>query len=62
MGEWNLSSSECHIQEWDVQEDADEGGLEEESEVAEAVDHTLLGEGEISCLADHEIGPLDDNN
>jgi len=59
VGEWNWSGTEGNVQEWNVQEDGDEGSLEEESEVTEVVDHTLLGEGEVSGLADHEISPLD---
>jgi len=59
VGEWNWSGTKGDVQEWNVQEDGDEGGLEEESEVTEVVDHTLLGEGEVSGLADHEISPLD---
>ena len=59
VGEWNWSGTKGNVQEWNVQEDGDEGGFEEESEVTEVVDHTLLGEGEVSGLADHEISPLD---
>ena len=59
VGEWNWSGTKGDVQEWNVQEDGDEGSFEEESEVTEVVDHTLLGEGEVSGLADHEISPLD---
>ena len=59
VGEWNWSGTKSNVQEWNVKEDGDKGGLEEESEVTEVVDHTLLGEGEVSGLADHEISPLD---
>ena len=59
VSEWNWSGTEGDVQEWNVQEDGDEGSFEEESEVTEVVDHTLLGEGEVSGLADHEISPLD---
>lgn len=58
MWEWDLSGSEGNIEEWNVEEDGDESGLEEKSEVSEVVDHTLLGEGKVSGLADHEISPL----
>ena len=58
MWEWDLSGSEGNIKEWNVKEDGDESGLEEKSEVSEVVDHTLLGEGKVSGLADHEISPL----
>ena len=51
--------------EWlDVAKGGNEGGLEEDSEVSESVVHSLLGEGQGSAFADHEIGPLyaDDSN
>jgi len=57
--EGNLSGSQSNIQEWDVAQDGDQSCFEEETEVSEAVDHALLGEGKISSLANHEIGPLD---
>ena len=62
MSEWNLSGSESNVEEWNVEEDGDEGSLEEEAEVTELVDHKLLGEGKVSGLADHEISPLDAHN
>ena len=62
VGEWDLSGTEGGVEEWDVEEDGDEGSLGEETEVSEHVDHTLLGEGKVSGLADHEIGPLDAND
>jgi hypothetical protein len=57
--EWDLSGTEGNVEEWDVKEDGNEGGLREESEVTEAVVHTLLSEGEVSGLADHQVSPLD---
>merc|ERR1719498_890594 len=57
--EWNLSGSEGNVQLWGVAEDGNKSGLEEESEVSEVVDHALLGEGEVSGLADHQVSPLD---
>ena len=62
MSEWNLSGTKCDVQEWNVQQDGDKCGLEEDSKVTEVVDHTLLGKREVSGLADHEISPLDANN
>jgi len=62
MSKWNLSSLEPVVNEWNVTENGDEGGLREESEVAETVGHALLGEGQVSGLADHEISPLDAND
>lgn len=62
MWEWDLSGSKSNVQEWNVQEECDQGGLEEESDVTHGVDHTLLREGEVSSLADHQIGPLDAND
>ena len=56
--EWNLSGSESNVEEWHVQENGDEGGLGEEAEVTELVDHTLLSEGQVSGLADHQVSPL----
>lgn len=54
-----MSGTEGNVEEWDVKEDGNEGGLREESEVTEAVVHTLLSEGEVSGLADHQVSPLD---
>ena len=62
VSEWNLSGSESNVEEWNVEEQGDEGSLEEEAEVTELVDHKLLGEGQVSGLADHEISPLDAHN
>lgn len=61
MWEWNLSSSQGSVHEWNVQEDGNEGGFEEQTKVSKTVDHTLLREGQVSSLADHEISPLDAN-
>jgi len=58
----NLSGTKRHVKERNVTEDGDEGSLEEKTEVGSVVDHTLLGDGEVSGLADHEIGPLDAHN
>jgi len=60
--EWDLSGSEGNVKEWDIKEDGNKGGLREESEVTETVAHTLLSEGEVSSLADHQISPLDAND
>jgi len=57
--EWDLSGSESNVEEWNIKENGNEGGLREESEVTEAVGHTLLSEGEVSGLADHQVSPLD---
>ena len=62
VSEWNLSGSEGDVQEWNVQEDGDEGSLEEDSEVTHGVDHELLGEGKVSGLANHKVSPLDAHN
>jgi len=58
VGEGDLSGSEGNVQEWHVQKDGDEGGFEEESEVSELVDHSLLRERQVSSFADHQVGPL----
>lgn len=55
----DLPGAEADVQGGDVEEDGDEGGLEENSEVTHGVDHKLLGEGKVSGLADHKVGPLD---
>ena len=55
----NSSGHESDVQEWGVAEDTDQDSFEAESEVTKGVDHTLLGKGEVSSLADHQIGPLD---
>ena len=60
--EWNLSCTEGNVEEWDVKEDSNESSLGEKSKVTERVGHTLLSEGEISGLADHQISPLDAND
>ena len=62
MDEWDLSSSESDVKERNVKEDSDEEGLGEKSEVTEGVNHTLLSEGEVSGLADHQISPLHAND
>ena len=59
MGEGDLSGSEGLVESGNVGEEADEDGLEDESGVSVHVDHTLLGDGEGTGLADHQIGPLD---
>jgi len=59
VSEGNLSGTEGDVKEWNVEEDGDEGGLEEDSEVTHGVDHKLLRKGKVSGLADHQIGPLD---
>lgn len=57
---WGDSSGhESDVQEWGVAENGDQDGFEAESEVTETIDHTLLGKGEVSSLADHQISPLD---
>ena len=62
MWESNLSGTKSNVQEWNVKEDSDKNGLENKSEVTHGVDHTLLREGEVSGLADHEVSPLDAND
>jgi len=62
MWEWDLSGTEGNIQEWNVKEDGNECGFGEKTEVSERVGHTLLSEGEVSSLADHQISPLDTND
>ena len=42
MWEWNLSGSQGGVQEWNIKEKSNECGFEEESEVSETVDHSLL--------------------
>jgi hypothetical protein len=37
MLEWDLSSSEGNVEEWNVKENGNKGSLREESEVTEAV-------------------------
>jgi len=62
VDEWDLSGSEGDVKERNVEEDSDKEGLGEESEVTEGVNHTLLSEGQVSGLADHQISPLDAND
>jgi len=56
--EGNHAGSENGVQERNVAEDSDEGGLEEQREVGVVVDHALLGDGQVPGLANHQIGPL----
>jgi len=58
MGERNLSGTEGLVEERSVGEDTDKDSLEDETSVSVVVDHTLLGDGKGSGLADHQIGPL----
>ena len=60
--EWDLSGSEGDVQWGQVAQTGDEGSFEEKAEVSEGVYHTLLGEGQVSGLADHQISPLDAND
>ena len=62
MREGNHAGTEDGVEEGNVAEDGDERGLEEQSEVRVHVDHALLGDGQVSGLADEEIGPLDAHN
>ena len=62
MREGNHAGTENGVEEGNVAEDADERGLEEQSEVRVPVDHALLGDGQVPGLADEEIGPLDAHN
>jgi hypothetical protein len=40
--EGNHSGTKSNVEWWNVQEDGDKGGFEEETEVTEVVDHALL--------------------
>ena len=62
MWEWDLSGSESNVQWGEVAEDTDEDSLKAETEVSEHVNHTLLGKGQVSSLANHQVGPLDAND
>lgn len=62
MLEWNLSGSESQVENWNVKENGDKGGLEEDSEVTHGVNQTLLRDGEVSGLADHQVSPLDSDD
>jgi len=59
MWESNTSGLEGNVKWSDVTEDGNESGFGEETEVTEGVPETLLGDGEVSGLADKEISPLD---
>ena len=62
MRECNHTGSKWSIDEWQVAEASNERSLEEEGEVGSVVDHTLLRDGEVSGLANEEIGPLHTDN
>lgn len=40
--ERNLSGSQANVKRWNIAENGDKSGLEEETKVTELVDHTLL--------------------
>lgn len=58
MREGNHTSSEHEVQNPEVTEQCNESGLEEQCEVRVVVKHTLLRDGQVTGLANHEIGPL----
>lgn len=62
MAEGNWSGSKRGVQEWHVTEDGNESSLEEEREVGSVVNHALLGDGQVSGLADQQVGPLHAHN
>ena len=59
MGERNHASSKTLVDPLEVAEEGDESSLREEGAVHVDVDHALLGDGEVSGLANEKIGPLD---
>jgi len=59
MREGNHTRAKSNVDPLEVAEEGDEGGLGEESAVHVDVDHALLGDGQVSGLADEEVGPLD---
>lgn len=42
VSKWNLSSTQSGVKEWDIEEDGNQGGLEEKTKVSKTVDHSLL--------------------
>lgn len=50
------------VEEGNVGQDGDEGSLEEETKDHVAVDHTLLGDGQVTGLANEQVGPLHNHN
>lgn len=58
MRERDLAGSKHQVDEWNVGQEGNECGLEEETEIGVAVVHALLGEGEVSGLADEQVSPL----
>ena len=58
MWEWDAAGSEKEIAVIEVAEECDKGGLKEESEVGVVVQHSLLRDGQVTGLANHEIRPL----
>mmetsp|Transcript_29783 Transcript_29783/g.50025 ORF Transcript_29783/g.50025 Transcript_29783/m.50025 type:complete len:1038 (-) Transcript_29783:437-3550(-) len=53
---------EHNVHDGDVDEDSAKGGLEEQTEVHEAVGQALVEEGELAGLGDEKIGPLHHND
>ena len=62
MRERDESCSEHQVDERHVAKDSAEDGLEAKSEVSVTVDHTLLGDRQVTGLADQKIGPLHAND
>jgi hypothetical protein len=62
MGEGDGAGTKDKVEEGDVREDGNESGLEEETEDHVAIDHTLLGDGKVTGLADEQVAPLHAHN
>ena len=56
--EWDAAGSKKEIAVIEVAEECDKGSLKEESEVGVVVQHSLLRDGQVTGLANHEIRPL----
>ena len=58
MWEGDAAGSEKEIAVVEVAEESDKGSLKEESKVGVVVQHSLLRDGQVTGLANHEIRPL----
>lgn len=62
MRQGNSTGTQHQVEERNVWKDSDKGGLEEEAKDHVAINHTLLRDGEVTGLADKQVGPLHNNN
>jgi len=62
VGKGNSTGSQHKVEEGNVGEESGKSSLEEETEDHVTVDHTLLRDGEVTGLANEQVGPLHNDN